>query len=97
MTATEHLTIDSFDGLQDRTFTVVSSEPPVALELVEVKKMGSGEREGGAFSVLWQGPIEPFLPQSIYRFSQAELGEHELFIVPVAEKTNGFQYESVFT
>lgn len=97
MPATEHLTIDSFDGLQDRTFTVVSSEPPVVMKLVEVKKMGSGEREGGAFSVLWQGPSAPFLPQSIYRLSQAELGEHELFIVPVAEKTAGFQYESVFT
>ncbi|WP_417673776.1 DUF6916 family protein [Roseibium sp.] len=97
MPATEYLTITNFEELKDRTFTVVSSEPPVVLKLVEVKKMGSGEREGGAFSVLWQGPSEPFLPQSIYRFSQAELGEHELFIVPVAEKTDGFQYESVFT
>lgn len=97
MTATENLTIASFDGLQDRTFTVVSSEPPVALELIEVKKMGSGEREGGAFSLLWQGPSEPYLPQSIYRFSLADLGEHDLFIVPVAEKKDGFQYESIFT
>ncbi|WP_346897699.1 DUF6916 family protein [uncultured Roseibium sp.] len=97
MSATEHLTMTNFEELKDRTFTVVSAELPVVLELVEVKKMGSGEREGGAFSVLWQGPSEPFLPQSIYRFSQAELGEHELFIVPVAEKTDGFQYESVFT
>jgi hypothetical protein len=97
MPTTEHLTMTSFEELEGKTFTVISTEPSVALELVEVRKMGSGEREGGAFSLLWQGPSDPFLPQSIYRFSQAELGEHDLFIVPVAEKTDGFQYESVFT
>ncbi|WP_407059827.1 DUF6916 family protein [Cucumibacter marinus] len=85
-----------FEGLGDKSFTVTSVEPEVPLELIEVKAMGSGMREGGAFSLLWRGPNEPALPQATYRVTQAELGEIDLFLVPVAQFEDGFRYEAVF-
>lgn len=97
MQSLQQLTIDDFKPLQGERFTVSSEEQPIEMELVEVKAMGSGLREGGAFSLLWQGPEAPLLDQRIYRFTHAELGEHDLFIVPVAQKTSGFQYEVIFT
>ena len=97
MTDLRTLTIQDFEKLVDTAFVVRSVDPQLQLSLVEVKAMGSGEREGGAFSVLWQGPREPMLEQAIYRLFQPGFGEQEVFLVPVAEKTAGIQYEAVFT
>lgn len=97
MSDTQTLTIRDFEKLQDAAFEVRSVPEGLQLSLVEVKLMGSGEREGGAFSVLWQGPPEPVLEQSIYTLFQADLGERDVFLVPVAEKDAGIQYEAVFT
>lgn len=93
----EKMTADDFSELSDRTFRITSAEPEVPLELIEVKKLGAGERNGGAFSLLWQGPKEPYLAQQTLKVSHAEIGEHAIFLVPVAEKSTGYQYEAIFT
>lgn len=49
-----------------------------------------------AFSLFFHGPAERFLPQSSHRLKHASLGELELFLVPVAQEKDGFQYEAVF-
>ncbi len=97
MTDAPPLTFTQFEPLVGNEFRVVSLEEPVFLSLVEVEKRTHGEREGGAFSVLWKGPLEPLLPQQTYAIEHPELGVREYFIVPVAEKTDGYQYEAVFT
>ncbi|WP_269580822.1 DUF6916 family protein [Roseibium sp. Sym1] len=97
MTDIKTLTIQDFEKLVDAAFEVRTTAAALELSLVEVKAMGSGEREGGAFSLLWQGPSEPVLEQSIYTLFQADLGEQDYFLVPVAEKDAGIQYEAVFT
>jgi hypothetical protein len=49
------------------------------------------------FSIVFRGPLEPFLPQQIYRFEHDELGSFELFIVPIGPDDGGhMQYEAVF-
>lgn len=97
MTDLRTLTIQDFEKLVDAAFEVRSTPTKLQLSLLEVKAMGSGERDGGAFSVLWQGPVEPMLEQSIYTLYQPDFGEQEVFLVPVAEKDVGIQYEAVFT
>lgn len=91
------MTAENFEQLDSKIFTVTSTDPEISLELIEVKEMGSGARRGGAFSLLWQGPSEPTLEQATYQLSQNEIGRHEIFLVPVAEKEAGIQYEAVFT
>ncbi|OIQ39445.1 MAG: hypothetical protein BM558_11765 [Roseobacter sp. MedPE-SW] len=90
-------TAAEFDEFQDQEFVVTSVSEPITLQLVEVKKLGAGERDGGAFSVLWQGPMTPVLSQKIHRISHPKTGEQEVFLVPVAQKDIGLQYEAVFT
>ncbi|HEY3762547.1 MAG TPA: hypothetical protein VGN23_12445 [Verrucomicrobiae bacterium] len=48
------------------------------------------------FSLLFNGPRHPVLPQGIYGFEQDNLGRFELFIVPVGQNQNGTQYQAVF-
>jgi len=72
---------------------------PVELELVKVKGYASGpnEQEGmERFSLFLQGPAEAFLPQGTYTFEHDRMGQHELFLVPIARNEQGFSYEIVF-
>ena len=49
-----------------------------------------------SFSIVFRGPLEPVLPQRIYRFEHDELGSFELFIVPIGPDETGMQYQAVF-
>lgn len=49
-----------------------------------------------AFSLFFRGPSDTFLPQRTRTMKHPTLGEFELFLVPVAQDKNGFQYEAVF-
>ena len=48
------------------------------------------------FSIVFHGPLEPVLPQRIYRLEHEELGGAELFIVPIGPEGGAMQYEAVF-
>lgn len=91
------MTAEDFSRLLGQAFIIASTDPEVPMSLIEVKKLGAGERKGGAFSLLWQGPSDPALGQATYRVSHDDLGAHEIFLVPVAQKDAGFQYEAIFT
>jgi hypothetical protein len=53
--------------------------------------------------VLFNGPLEPVLPQGIYRLEHEQFGSVELFLVPVGPQTaspgkapTAMGYEAVF-
>jgi hypothetical protein len=56
------------------------------------------------FAVTFHGPIEPILPQGIYRLEHEQLGVLELFIVPIGpdepsepgKQPTAMRYEAVF-
>jgi hypothetical protein len=71
----------------------------VDFELTEVKGYLSKHHEQPGmerFSIYFQGPPEPSLPQKLYVFQHPEMGEFEMFVVPIARNEAGFRYESVF-
>ena len=77
----------------------VASEQPIELELAEVKGYLSKPHEQSGmerFSVFFNGPSNPFLPQRVYALEHEGMGAFELFLVPVAKGENGFRYEAVF-
>jgi hypothetical protein len=49
------------------------------------------------FSLIFEGPPEPLLPQSIYRVEHPALDAMDLFLVPVGRSPAGVRYEAVFT
>ena len=67
----------------------------VAVELVEVSELRSA-RHNEAFSLVFRGPRAAFLPQAMYRFHHADLGELDIFIVPIGQEDGDLFYEAVF-
>jgi len=68
---------------------------PFELELIGVVgRLRTPQQE--AFSLLFHGPADPFLPQGTVRLRHARLGELDIFLVPVARDGDGYQYEAVF-
>ncbi len=67
----------------------------IDLRLVEASDRGTSARQE-IFALLFHGPGGCFLPQGIYRLEHDDLGEIDLFLVPVGQDQEGFQYEAVF-
>jgi hypothetical protein len=93
----DQLTAERFEKLDGETFTVTAADPAIELRLIEIVRKGKGERMGGSFSLLWQSNSDAILPQGSYVLNHAELGELELFIVPVGQASEGVHYEAIFT
>ena len=73
---------------------------PVEVELVEATPYQTGRdtapAQTGNFSLIFAGPLYPFLPQKTYRFEHDMIGAGDLFIVPIGQDKSGYRYEAVF-
>jgi hypothetical protein len=68
------------------------------LVLVEATALSHGEgRPRTPFSLVFRGPVQPVLEQGIQRLEHLELGNLDLFLVPIARDAQGTRYEAVFT
>lgn len=98
-----NLTSDDFQPFLKRTFQVFPEGfDPLSWTLVDVRELRSSpvKEEGSArpaFSIVFQGPVEPVIPQGIYKIQHEEMGSLELFLVPIGPSTDGgMQYEAIF-
>jgi hypothetical protein len=66
-------------------------------ELIDVEEAEATDGGRTPFSLVFRGPLEPLLPQQIYRFEHDALGPFEVFIVPIGADDDGVRYEVVFT
>lgn len=81
-------------------FDEMEGAPVVELELAEVvtyPTLSDPRGDAERFSAYFQGPGDFFLPQRIYRLEHEQLGEQEIFLVPVAQSEHSFRYEAVFS
>jgi hypothetical protein len=76
-------------------FQVGTGAEPITLELTEVSELRSS-RHNEAFSLVFRGRNDQYLPQAMYRFQHSQLGEFDLFIVPIGQDPQGFYYEALF-
>jgi len=97
------LTHDLFAGRVGESFEVSGDGvPAVTMELAEVAEgsepggRGPHGEERSQFSLVFRGPAGRVLPQAIYRLAHAELGELELFLVPLGPDAQGSRYEAAF-
>jgi hypothetical protein len=71
----------------------------VELKLTEVVGYEAKQEEQQdmeRFSLFFEGPPEPALPQATYMFEHERMGQQAIFIVPVARTAEGFRYQAVF-
>ena len=90
------MTRDSFAANANSIFCVQGAHgEAVELELIELSE-GRANPGHEIFSLTFRGPIEAFLGQGMVSMSHDAIGDFELFIVPVAQTSDGFLYEAVF-
>jgi hypothetical protein len=68
---------------------------PVAAELIDVTKQAVNASLE-QFSILFRVNQADMLAQGTYSFEHAEMGEFDLFIVPVGRDDQGYCYEASF-
>ena len=91
----ENLTRDRFTQHLNTLFHVEGhGAGHVSVELVEATEARAAPGYE-AFSIVFRGPLDTFLPQAIYRFHHDALGAFELFIVPILRDDHGIYYEAV--
>ena len=94
------LTEDEFSKHVNTTFRAgIDTQTPVELKLVEVKGYAKKLEEHSVmerFSAFFKGPVEPYLPQATYTLQHDQMGEFEIFLVPLSRDEDGFRYEAVF-
>lgn len=92
----ETFTLDTFAGRMNSTFRLKrDSSETVEVELVEAKDVGSTPRQA-QFSIVFRGPHNPYLAQSIYQMEHDEIGTFDLFLVPIKRDQAGTYYEAIF-
>lgn len=92
--------IEHFQARQGQPFVVhLDDGGELPAQLLEVRALKAAAPTGRtAFSLLFQGPAAPLLPQRTYRLSHgAESEPLEVFMVPVSADPTGVQYEAVFS
>ena len=75
----------------------VMDDPASAFDLILtniVEHVKTDRQE--VFSLFFHGSPDRFVPQGIHNLKHSHLGELELFLVPVGQDKDGFQYEAAF-
>jgi hypothetical protein len=97
----DQLQHSDFSPYLNETFSVcLEGIEPIELELVGVTDAGPRSRPEARqpFSIHFLGPASPqYLPQHMYRLEHPELGELELFIVPLGPERGRMRYEAILT
>ena len=90
------LSIDDFAPHQGAIFKMEVPGGSLPLQLVKAEVSGGQGRDGGAFSLLFATPSDPWLPQAIYRIVHPTRGMMDLFLVPIGPIAEGNGYQAVF-
>ncbi len=95
----ELINAETFITAQQQTFLVdLGNQQEIPLVLIEVKIF---DQQPGLnrqpFSLLFSGPKQPVLSQATYRFVHQELGQLDIFIVPVGQDAQSVTYQAIYS
>jgi hypothetical protein len=92
------LTATDFEAQAGSLFEVTDpGQDPLAIRLAKVVLLAEQPGHRQAFSLRFQGPHTPVLPQMTHHFRHSVLGDLEIFLGPIASDSSGITYEAVFT
>jgi hypothetical protein len=66
------------------------------VELIEATEIAADPRPE-QFSIVFRGPTEPPARQGMYKFEHDQMGDFDLFIVPIGQDDEGRYYEAAFS
>jgi hypothetical protein len=70
----------------------------ITAELLQADALAAAAGSSGRlpFSLVFEGPREPLLPQQTLTVRHPGLGEQAMFVVPVARQGQTVQYQAIF-
>ena len=86
-----------FEPHVGQQFPIEANGKRLDLKLIEVERLGTAVRDGGAFSLMFLADPGPFLPQGVYPVQHPALGALQLFVVPLGPKDGSNSYQVIFT
>ena len=90
------LTHEDFTKNANTKFQVQADENThVELELTAISELKLHPQQE-EFALEFRGPLNVFLGQGARNFTHDQMGQFELFIVPIKQDEQGFYYEAVF-
>ena len=90
------LTHEEFSKNANTKFQVQADEnTQVELELIAISEMKVHPHQE-EFAIRFRGPLNVFLDQGVRDFTHDQMGQFELFIVPIKQDEQGFYYEAIF-
>ena len=93
------LTEAEFSRHLNTDFDLSFGDEQLQLRLVAVKPyLPQATEQSGMerFSLFFDGALDRYLPQRLYRLTHEAMGELDIFLVPIEKKENAFRYEAVF-
>ena len=96
------LTYEQFRDLVGDRFGVTVGDHTLELELAEAVESaepggpGPDGQDRRQFSLVFRGPARSAFPQGTYRLGHTDLGELDLFLVPLGPDGDLMQYEAAF-
>ena len=91
---------DAYEACLNQVFTLTDGDYRDEFELISVDRLAGAEVAGErkqAFSLVFQSRSDTVLEQRIYTLDNAELGELQIFLVPIGKDEAGVRYEAVFS
>ncbi len=84
-----------FKHINSKFQVLLDEDNHVDLELGQVSELKEypGQQQ---FSIVFHGPTEVFLGQGVRTLRHEQMGQFEIFLVPIAQDEKGFHYEAVF-
>lgn len=90
------LTHEEFSKHGNSKFRIdLDEKTGVEVELIEVSEVKLYPRQE-EFGIVFRGPLDGFLGQGVRRFKHEQMGDFELFIVPIRQDAEGYYYEAIF-
>ena len=92
------LTASDFEAVLGTDFAVAGPGPDrlvICIARVTLLPERPGHRQ--PFSLRFRGPAAPPLAQGIHRLAHADLGELDIFLVPIAADAESMTYQAVFS
>jgi len=89
------LTVEDFAPRRGKTFSAETTAGAIPLLLAEVQELPASGRDGGAFRLEFQGPLQPFLPQATYPLG-VDRDRFDIFLVPLGPQGARMRYEAIF-
>lgn len=90
------LTHEEFSKYANTKFKALADDNTnVEVELISVSELKLYPQQE-EFVLEFRGPLDAFLDQGVRNFTHEQMGDFELFIVPIKQDAQGFYYEAIF-